>query len=224
MKTGNKLFVISTIYVPIMLILMFYPQIHDFYTYSVPLNNFIVEREVYSDDSEIFSKTQNKEDSQCFVPPSKNLFCYEKPRMYERTGVSYVRSATGIDGELHLERTDNEDSYFTMKNITPHIHGGDTADITFADKDYRRGSSERVDYEITDKFEFITTVEKYDTFITTCSNYEGTSADLVQYLGITTIDGVDYFMTWHTLISSDKGIPCDYPQIIKASLKHDFGI
>ena len=221
MNSANKLFIISTIYVPLMLILMFYPQIHDFYTYSAPLNHFVVERGVYSDDPEIFSKTQSKEGTTCFTT-SENLFCYEKPRMYERTGISYVRSAEGIDGELHLERTDNENSYFTMKKIVP-VHG-DTAQITFADKDYRRGNSERTDYEITDKFEFTVTVEKYDTFITTCSNYEGTSADLVQYLGITTIDDIEYFMTWHTLISSDRGISCDYPQIIKTSLRHDFGI
>lgn len=222
METTNKLFVICTIYVPIMMIALLYPQIYDFYTYSVPLNKFVVERGIYSTDSDIFSKIQNKEDSSCFTSPSKNFFCYEKPRMYEKGGISYVSSATGIDGELHLERTDNDDSYFTMKKIT-RIHG-DTANITFADKNYTRGNNERVNYKITDKFEFTVTVQKYDTFITNCSNYDGTRADLVQYLGVTTIEGVDYFMTWHTLVSSEQGISCDYPQIIKASLKHNFGI
>ena len=67
-------------------------------------------------------------------------------------------------------------------------------------------------------------MQKFRTFITNCSNYEGTSANLIQYLEVTTIDGVDYFMTWHTLVSSETGIACDYPHIIKASLKHDFEI
>ena len=222
MKTSNKLFVICSVYVPVMLIALLYSQIHDFYTYSAPLNKFVVERMAYSDDPDIFSKTQNKEGSSCFTTPSKNIFCYEKPRMYENSGVSYVRSATGIDGELHFDRTDNDSSYFTMKKITR--INGDTAEITFADKNYRIGNKDRVDYEITDKFEFTATVQKYDTFITHCSNSEGTTANLVQYLGVTTIEDADYFMTWHTLVTSENGIDCDYPQIIKASMNHDFGI
>lgn len=222
MNTVNTLFVISTIFVPLLLISLNYPEIHDFYVYSVPLNSLVIEHGVYSTDPDIFTKTQNREGSNCFTTPSNNFFCYEKPRMYEKTGVSYVRSATGIDGELHFDQIDNEGSYFTMKNIT-RIQG-DTASITFADKDYRIGNNERADYEITDNFEFTTVVEKYDTFITNCRNYEGTIVNVVQYLGVSTIDGVDYFMTWHTLATSEQGISCNYPQIIQASLKHDFGI
>jgi len=222
MNSVNILFVISAILVPLLLISLNYSAINDFYTYSVPLNKAVVEKQVYSDDPDIFQKIHDKKDSTCFVTPSENLFCYEKPRMYERTGVSYVRGETGIDGEMHLDRTDNEESYFTMKNISQ--IKDDTAVITFADKDYRVGNGDRVDYQITDKFEFTAVVEKYDTFITNCSNYEGTSANMVQYLGVRNIDGTDYFVTWHTLIKSEHGLKCDYPQIIQASLKHDFGI
>lgn len=212
MKTSNKLFVICTIYVPIMVIALLYPQIHDFYTYSVPLNDFTIDRWMYS-QPDYLSSIQNKDGTACFTAPSKHLFCYRNPRMSENSGVSYITSDVGIDGELHFERIDNDDSYFTMKKIT-RIHD-DTAKITFADKGYS---------EISNKFEFTTIVQKYDTFIAECSNSEGTSADLVQYLGVTVIDGVDYFVTWHTLVSSEKGIACDYPQIIKYSFGHDFGI
>ena len=38
-----------------------------------------------------------------------------------------------------------------------------------------------------------------------------------------TIDGVDYFLTWHMLAHSEKGVACDYPQIIQHSLNHNFG-
>lgn len=205
MNGVNVLFVISCIFVPLLLISISYPAINNFYEYSVPLSKATIERHVYSDDPEIFQKTRDKEDSVCFTTPSSNLFCYEKPRMDEKMGVSYVRETTGIDGEMHFEHVDNEESYFTMKNISS-IKGGDdnddTAMITFTDKDYRVGNKDRTSYEITDKFEFTTTVEKYDTFITNCSDYEGTNANVVQYLGVQTIDGEDYFVTWHTLIKS----------------------
>ena len=142
----------------------------------------------------------------------------------------YVREESGIDGEMHFELIGNEKSYFTMKNISKakenddNNNDDDSAIITFADKNYRVGNADRVDYEITEKFEFTAVVKKYDTFITNCNNYEGTSANVVQYLGIQNIDGADYFVTWHTLITSEEGFNCDYPQIIQASLKHDFGI
>ena len=100
----------------------------------------------------------------------------------------------------------------------------DTAIITFADKDYRTGNKDRTTYEITEKFEFSTPVEKFDTFITHCGNFEGTGATVVQYLGVTAIHGVYYFVTWHTVITSEEGLPCKYPELIQHSLKHNFGI
>ena len=82
--------------------------------------------------------------------------------------------------------------------------------------------TQEVLYEITNDFEFTTIIEKFDTFIAKCDNYEGTSVTVVQYLGITTIDSVDYFMTWHLNALSEEGITCNYPQIIQHSLKHNF--
>ena len=52
-------------------------------------------------------------------------------------GVSYVSSAAGIDGKLHFEQVDGDEGpYLTMKKIT-RIQG-DTASMTFADKNYSR--------------------------------------------------------------------------------------
>ncbi len=45
---------------------------------------------------------------------------------------------------------------------------------------------------------------------------------IVQYLGVDTIDGVDYFLTWHMLASSEQKVTCDYPKVIQHSLKHNF--
>ncbi len=94
--------------------------------------------------------------------------------------------------------------------------------ITFADNNYRVGNMERTTYEITDKFEFDAIVEKFDSFIAKCNNYEGTLVTIVQYLGVDTLDGIDYFLTWHTLAESEQGISCNYPQIIQFSLDYNF--
>ena len=134
--------------------------------------------------------------------------------------ISYVIGTNGINGEMHLDPVDVGVGYFTMKNMTR--ISGDTTMITFADNDYRVGNKNRVDYEITDKFEFDTIIEKFDSFIAKCNNYEGTSVTLVQYLGIDTIDDIDYFITWHTPANSEQGVSCNYPQIIQHSLKHNF--
>ncbi len=151
-----------------------------------------------------------------------NYFCYAKPRIYENdlTLISYLIGENGISGELHFDNVDVGPNYFTMKGMS--VINEDTAMITFADKDYRVGNSTFALYEITDDFEFSTVVEKFDTFIVKCDNYEGTRVTLVQYLGITTIDDVEYFLTWHTIAESKSGIACDYPQIIQHSLKHNF--
>ena len=34
---------------------------------------------------------------------------------------------------------------------------------------------------------------------------------------------MDYFVTWHTVITSEQGLVCKYPKIIQHSLKHIFG-
>ena len=221
MKNSNKLFAISTIYVPILLILLFYPQINDFYTYSLPLNSFVVEPN-FSFGQDRIQKINQDKDSQCFTTLNNNLFCYEKPRLHGETMlISYPIGTNGIDGEMHIEPVDNGVNYFTMKNATR--ISDDIAKVTFSDNDYRVGNNDRITYEITDKFEFDTIIEKFDTFIAKCNNYEGTSVTIVQYLGVDTIDGRDYFLTWHMLAHSEKGITCNYPEIIQHSLKHNFG-
>jgi len=220
MKTVTILFVISAVFVPLLLISLNYSAIQDFYTYSVPLNSFVVESNFSFGEDRIQKAYQDK-DSQCFTTLNNNLFCYEKPRLHGETMlISYVIGTNGLDGEMHLNPVDMGVGYFTMKNMTR--ISVDTAMITFADNNYRVGNKDRTTYEITDKFEFDTIIEKFDSFIAKCNNYEGTDVTIVQYLGVDIIDGVDYFLTWHMLASSDQGVTCDYPQIIQHSLKHNF--
>lgn len=225
MKTSDKLFVISTIYLPIMLILLFYTPIQNFYEYDVPLNKSVVVAnfEVWM-EPDIFEKTKQDKDSTCYVNPHGNIFCYKKPILTEQNihMASTIIGNNNINGEIHFDRVGFDAGYFTMKNITK--IADDRALITFADKNYRIGNKDRTTYHIADKFEFSAVVKKFDTFITHCGNYEGTGATLVQYLGIVTIDGIDYFATWHTVVTSEQGIKCKYPEIIQHSLKHDFGI
>ncbi len=57
-----------------------------------------------------------------------------------------------------------------------------------------------------------------------CNKEDGSSVTLTQYLGIKTIDDINYFVTWHTNAISDLGIKCDYPQLIQHSMEHDFGL
>jgi len=222
MNGVNILFVISAVFVPLLLISLNYSAISDFYEYSVPLNSLVLGPNFLADNTEEFQKIYNDEYSECFTTLHDNLFCYAKPREHGDILVSYVVGQNGIDGELHFDPINKGVSYFTMKNMT--LISDDTAMITFADNNYRVGNKDMTTYEITDKFEFDIIVEKFDTFITKCNNYEGTSVTIVQYLGITTIDDADYFMTWHTTADSESGVSCDYPQIIKHSFGHDFGI
>ena len=204
-----------------MLIMMFYPQINDFYTYSVPLNNVVVWDSDVVPDLDEFKKIHDTIESTCFTTPSMNYFCYEKPRISDGSleGISVVRSnTTGTFGELHAEPTDRGFSYFTMKNMTQ--IDGDTAMITFADRNgYVKNRISKVA-----NFEFSTVVEKFDTFVSDCNNEKNTRVTIIQYLGVSTIDDKDYFITWHTGGELENPIRCDYPQIIKHSFGHDFGI
>ncbi|WP_297442036.1 hypothetical protein [Nitrosopumilus sp.] len=180
-----------------------------------------IDTHTFTDDPDIFHKTLNKKDSTCFTTLNGNFFCYEYPRIYEDSAISYVRGISGIDGELHFDPIERGVGYFTMKNMT--VIFGDTALVTFADKNYRVGNKDRTTYEITDNFEFSAVIEKYDTFIAKCNSYDGTSVTVVQYLGIVTINGIEYFATWHTPASSDVGVKCKYPEIIQHSLNYNFG-
>ena len=226
MNSVNTLFVISTIFVPLLLISLNYSAIVDFYTYSVPLNKAVIIPNFPSNDPNEFQKIQKENESTCYTTPSANMFCYKQPKIHDEQNKdhlwSFVIGENTINGEIHFDRVGLEGDMFTIKNMAPLDE--DTALITFADKDYRIGNKDRTTYEITENFEFSTPVKKFDTFITHCGNFEGTGATIMQYLGVTTIEGGDYFVTWHTVITLEDGLPCKYPEIIQHSLKHDFGV
>jgi hypothetical protein len=221
---SNLLLAISVIMVVTILISLSYNTISDFYTYSVPLNKAkIVPNFIPTDNG--FQKIRDMKDSTCYTTPSMNQYCYKKPEI--RNGQnpdhlsSFIVGDNGINGEIHFDRVGLEGGIFTIKNMI--LIDENSALITFADKDYRIGNGDRTTYEITEDFEFTTTVEKYDSFIPHCGNFEGTGATIAQYLGTTTIDEVDYFLTWHAVIEPEDKFQCKYPEIIKYSLKHDFG-
>lgn len=225
MNGVNILFVISAVFVPLLLISLNYSAIVDYYAYSAPLNKAVIIPNFPTDNPNEFQNVREEKDSTCYTTPSMNLYCYKKPKIHDTQDKdhlsSFIIGNNGINGEVHFDRVGLEGGIFTIKNMT--LVNENTVLITFADKDYRIGNKDRTTYEITDKFEFSTVIEKYDTFITHCGNFEGTVATIVQYLGVTTIDDVDYFVTWHMLITSEQGFSCDYPEIIQHSLKHNFG-
>ena len=185
------------------------------------MNSLKIVNMTYSDRPGLFQDIKNREGSTCFTTPSQNQFCYTKPRMYGTGGVSGVVGSNGVDGELHFNSVDKGTFYFTIKNITR--INNDEAMITFADKDYQIGNENSTSYQVNDKFEYSTIIKKFDTFVANCNNGNGTDVTVVQYVGIRTIDGVDYFVTWHTPAHSEKAIECKYPEIIQYSLKHHFG-
>jgi hypothetical protein len=197
MKTVNTLFVISAIFVPLLLISLNYSAIVDFYTYSVPLDkseiipNFLPRPNQFQD-------VYVEKDSTCYTTPSMNQYCYQKPMIFDEQKKDHLHSFivgnNGINGEIHFDRVGLESGIFTIKNMK--LIDENTALFTFADKDYRIGNQDRTTYEITEDFEFIAIIEKYDSFITHCGNIDGTGATIVQYLGTATIDDIDYFLTW----------------------------
>lgn len=224
MNSVNSLLTISVILLPMLLIFMNYSTIVTFYEFSVPLNKAEIIPNFPINDLNKFSEIQKQNDSTCYITPYANLFCYTKPRIYDESKKdhlsSYVIGNNGINGEIHFDRVGAEGGIFTIKNMS--LIDDETALFTFADKNYRIGNKDRVDYEIVEKFEFSAVVKKFDTFITHCGNYGGTGATMVQYLGIANLDNVDYFLTWHTVINSKDGLSCKYPELIQYSLKHDF--
>jgi len=224
MKTSNILLVISVFTVGFILISINYSTISDFYTYSVPLNKAEIIPN-FPPTSNEFQNVHDEKDSTCYNTPSMNQYCYKKPKIRDEQNLdhlsSFIVGDNGINGELHFDRVGLEGGIFTIKNMI--LVDGNFALITFADKDYRIGNKDRTTYEIIEDFEFTTIVEKYDSFVTHCGNFDGTGATIVQYLGATTIDDVDYFLTWHTVILPEDRFQCKYPEIIQYSLKHNFG-
>ena len=219
MKTNHLLLAISVSIVGVILISINYSLIHDFYTYSVPLKNFTVSKS--SDISTMFQEVRDG-DSKCFATLNENLFCYLNPVRFSDDGhaVSFVKGENGIEGEIHFDPVGVGATYFTMLNMTQ--VSDDKAIITFADKNYRIGNNKETFCEINDNFEFTATIEKFDTFISHCGNYEGTIITIVQYLGTQEINGNDYFLTWHTGADSKQGILCNYPKIIQHRLDYNF--
>jgi len=219
----NLLLAISVVMVGIILISINYSAISDYYTYSVPLNKAKIISNFLPQPNQ-FQTVFDEKDSTCFITPSMNQYCYKKPRIYDEQNTdhlfSFIVGDNGISGEIHFDRVGIEGGLFTIKNMK--LIDENTALFTFADKDYRIGNNDRTIYEITENFEFDAMVEKYDSFITHCGNFDGTAAIIVQYLGTATIDDIDYFLTWHTVIEPEDRFECKYPQIIQYSLNHNF--
>lgn len=221
MKTSNILFVISVFVVGLILISINYSALSDFYTYTAPFNKAKI---IPNFPPNAFQDVRDEKDSTCYTTPSMNQYCYKKPKIHDKQNrdhlTSFIAGDNGINGELHFDKIGLEGGIFTIKNMD--LIDKNTALFTFADKDYRIGNKDRMTYEITDDFEFDTLMEKFDSFITHCGNFDGTSATIAQYLGTTTIDDVDYFLTWHAIIEPEDRFECKYPQIIQYSLKHNF--
>jgi len=233
MNGVNTLFVLSCIFVPLLLISINFSAIDDFYKYSIPLNSFEINRVLDKNEQKegvfygpTFNEILQKDGSQCFNT-LLNYFCYSKPGFTSSMeGIAQIASKTGgIVGEMHFFPTDKRGSLFVIQNMT--LINEDTVLVQFSNSKYFIDDSWTPPMSfagITEKFEHSAILEKYDTFISHCRNPEGTKVTLIQYLGITTIDDVDYFVTWHTEADSESGINCVYPQIIQYSIGHDFGL
>jgi len=74
MNDVNILFVISCIFIPLLLISINYSSISDFYEYYVPLNSFVVEQLTVPSDPDRFQRIKQQKDSTCFVTPSTNEY------------------------------------------------------------------------------------------------------------------------------------------------------
>jgi hypothetical protein len=121
------------------------------------LNNLVVERFSFPSDPDIFQRIKQQEDSTCFVTPSDNEYCFEKPRGDEDSRFSYPIGSNGISGEMHFEPVNNADGYWTMSSII-HIPN-DMVTITFSDNSDRYPDETLANWHITEKFEFTQTLE-----------------------------------------------------------------
>jgi len=217
----NLLLAISVMMVGIILISINYESISDFYNYVVPLNSFVIEQWPTPSDSSNYQTIKQQDDSTCFTTPANNEYCYTLPRGDEDFRVSYPFGFNGINGEMHLEPANNATGYWTMSKIVP--ISDDIGIIIFSDNSNRYPPETLARWHITEEFEFTRTVEKYDTFVSHCSN-NGKHIELMQYLGVITVEGIDYVATWHMGANSEQEITCKYPQVIQYSFGHDFGV
>ena len=216
----NLLLAISAVAVGAVLLSVNHAAISDFYTYSVPYNDFVVAYMAYSSDPDRFQLTKQQQDSTCFVAPSGNEYCYERPSDLWDFRITYLFGSNGIDGEMHLDPVDGAVGVWAIERMVPVSET--VGVITFSD-DASIGHGSLNRYDPPEEFEFTETVERYDTFVANCRN-GGEVVDIVQYLGVVTVEGAEYVATWHVHAESERGIPCKYPEIIKHSFGHDFGI
>ena len=216
----NLLLAISAVAVGAILLSVNHAAISDFYAYSVPYNDFVVAHMAYSSDPDSFHQTK-QQGSACFVTPSNNEYCYGRPHSMGDISIAYIVGSNGIDGEMHLEPVGRATGYWAIGKMVPVSET--TGVITFSDSIslYRDEALHRSDTP--EGFEFTRTVERYDTFVANCRN-DGRVVDIVQYLGVVTVEGTKYVATWHVHAESERGIPCDYPEIIRHSFGHDFGV
>lgn len=221
MNSGNKLFVFSVLLIPILLISINYSAIHDFYTYSVPLKNFVVEKFTISSDPGLFERIKQQDGSTCFITPSNNEYCFKAPRGDDDFRVSHPIGSNGITGEMHFEPVGRAEGYWTMSSIVP--ISNTSAIITFSDNSDRYPRDTLAKWHISDEFEFTRIVEKYDTFVSHCSS-DGKHIEIMQFMGIFTVEDIDYVATWHVGANSEQAITCKYPEIIQHSFANDFGI
>lgn len=221
MNAVNTLFVISTIMVPLLLISLNYESINNFYTISVPMNSFVAEPMDFSNDPNRFQRIKGLEDSTCFVTPANNEYCFKYPIGDEEFRYSHPIRSDEVSGEMHLEPANNATGYWSMSKIVP--VSDDSAIITFSDNSDRYPPETLARWLVTEEFEFTRTVEKYETFVSHCAG-DGFHMEIMQYLGLFTIEDTDYLATWHVHVTSDQEIACKYPQIIQASFGHDFGL
>ncbi len=217
----NLLLAVSAVTVGAVLFSVNYAAISDFYAYSVPYNDFAVVHMAYSSDPDSFQMTKQQQDSVCFVSPSNNEYCYGSLRGMGDFKISYITGSNGIDGEMHFEPVGRATGYWAMGKIVPISET--VGVITFSDTDNLYPDEPLPGSSTPEEFEFTKTVERYDTFVANC-RYYGKVIDIVQYLGVVTVEGADYVVTWHVHAESERGIPCKYPEIIKHSFGHDFGI
>ena len=202
------------------MILLFYPQIQNFYEYSVPLNSFVLESLNENSTPDTFERIKHQEGSMCFTT-SNNEYCFSAPRGGGDFKFSHPVGSNGITGEMHFEPAHNATGYWTMRSIEP--MPDDVAVITFSDNSDHYPDETLARWHITDTFEFAKTVKKYDTFVAYCAD-NGKYIEIMQYMGVFTIQGNDYVTTWHVGATSEIRIACKYPEIIQNSFGHDFGI
>ncbi len=74
MNNVNKLFVISAVFVPLLLISLSYSEIQDFYAYSVPLNKMVLWENPLFNDPYKFVETSEKKRFYMFYNSLYELF------------------------------------------------------------------------------------------------------------------------------------------------------